>query len=362
MSYHDSLETGGAMKSFIAFGLLVYGIFRIAFFASAIQAAELAASQFNNPPFTAGITVDGQGGSEPGWAAPWLKLGGFSDRGMVVSNPTQEGNGAVQIFASAVFGTSVEREWSTISPVVRVDAYVYVTPGASMDGQIVTATPSSGEIDPRRAGTWKIDSSGTINVFDTTTNGYRSTPFHTIPTQWDKYSLYVNTNSNTYAFLFNDQLYYAPHPLPFLNSMFYVDGINLRALGTLTSYVDNVTVTAITPQRGDLNPDNKLNAADVLAMEQALTNLNGFKTVFGLTDASLLTVADVNNDGSINNADLQALLNQLKGGGAVVSVPEPSPLSLAAIAAAAFMLMSMFSRRFGRPITTPTKIGRWASG
>ena len=121
----------------------------------------------------------------------------------------------------------------------------------------------------------------------------------------------MNTNSNTYAFLFNDQLYIAPHSLSFLNSMFYVDGINLRALGTLTSYVDNVTVEAITPQRGDFNPDNQLNAADVSAMEQALTNLNGYNSALGLTDASLLAIADVNNDGNINNADLQALLNDL---------------------------------------------------
>ena len=89
----------------------------------------LAQSTFNSPPFTVGITVDGQGGSEPGWAAPWQELGGFSDRGHVVSSPTYEGNGAVQLFADQNFGTSVEREWADIVPVVRVDSFVFVTAG-----------------------------------------------------------------------------------------------------------------------------------------------------------------------------------------------------------------------------------------
>jgi PEP-CTERM motif len=205
----------------------------------------LATSNFNIPPFTAGITVDGQGGSEPGWAAPWLKLGGFEDRGHVVTSPTQEGNGAVQIFADMVFGTSVEREWSSSSPIVRVDAYVYATTGASMDGQIVTATPAAGEIDTRRAGAWRIDGSGSIRVFDETVNGFVLTGFQTLPDQWNKYSLIANTNTSTYSFLFNDDEFDSPHPLPFLNDASIVVGINMRALGTLTSYVDNVTVISV---------------------------------------------------------------------------------------------------------------------
>jgi hypothetical protein len=205
----------------------------------------LARSQFNIPPFTPGIPVAGQGASEPGWLAPWWKLGGFDDRGHVVTSPTQEGNGAVQIFADRSLGTSVEREWFVIAPIVRVDAFVYITPGAEMDGSIVTATPASGEIDPRRAGNWRIEASGLIALFDTTVNGWVSTGFHTLPNQWNQYSLIADTTTSTYSFLFNDQPFNSPHPLPFINPMFYVDGINLRAAGVLTSYVDNVTVTAI---------------------------------------------------------------------------------------------------------------------
>jgi len=205
----------------------------------------LATSNFNIPPFTAGISVDGQGGSEAGWAAPWQKLGGFDDRGHVVTSPTHEGNGAVQLFADQVFGTSVEREWSAVSDFVRVDAYVYVTPGASMNGQIVTATPAAGEIDTRRAAAWQIDGSGLVTVFDNTVNGYVSTGFQTLHSQWNKYSLIANTTTNTYVFLFNDDEFDSPHPLPLLNNASVLVGINMRALGTLTSYVDNVTVMSV---------------------------------------------------------------------------------------------------------------------
>jgi hypothetical protein len=220
--------------------------------AQGVPVTPMAQSGFNNPPFTAGITVDGQGGSEPGWAAPWQKLGGFSDRGHVVTSPTYEGNGAVQLFADQIFGTSVEREWANIVPIVRVDSFVYVTPGASMNGQIVTATPASGEIDTRSAGNWQIEGNGLIDVFDKTTNGFVHTGFSTLPNQWNEFSLIANSNTHTYSFLLNNQPFNSPHPLPYLNSMAYVDGINLRALGTLTSYADFVQVSAVPEPPGFL--------------------------------------------------------------------------------------------------------------
>jgi fibronectin-binding autotransporter adhesin len=60
-----------------------------------------------------------------------------------------------------------------------------------------------------------------------------------------EFSLIANTNTHTFSFLFNNQPFNSPHPLPFLNSMAYVDGINLRALGTLTSYADFVQVSEV---------------------------------------------------------------------------------------------------------------------
>ena len=114
------------MKTLIAVAVLTGGLLR----AMPAAADVLATSNFDVPPFTAGISVAGQGGSEPGWAAPWQEIGGFSDRGHVVTTPTYEGTGSVQLFADEVYGTSVEHEWANIVPQVEVDAYVYVTPGA----------------------------------------------------------------------------------------------------------------------------------------------------------------------------------------------------------------------------------------
>jgi hypothetical protein len=213
--------------------------------AIATTVTVLASSNFDPPAYTAGITVGGQGVGEPGWAAPWQEIGGTGGRGLVVTSPANEGGGAVQLLADQEFGTSVEREWSAIDPIVRVDAYVYVTPGAAMDGQIVTATPASGEIDTRSAGEFEISGSGLINVYNPARGGLVSTGFHTLPNAWNEYSLIVNTNTDTYSFLFNNQPYNPPQPLGFRNSMFYVDGINLRAEGTLSSYIDDVTVTAV---------------------------------------------------------------------------------------------------------------------
>ena len=53
------------------------------------------------------------------------------------------------------------------------------------------------------------------------------------------------------------------------------------------------------PVHGDVNGDGHFNAADIKALEQALTNG---------TSSGLVNVADFNNDGAVTNVDLQGML------------------------------------------------------
>jgi hypothetical protein len=107
--------------------------------------------------------------------------------------------------------------------------------------------------------------------------------------------------------------------------------------------VDNVTfgtlnVAYLLPLAGDFNSNGLLDAPDVPAMLKALTDVPGFKSTRGLSDAALLGLGDLNGDNKFTNADIQPLLNALAtGGGSIEAVPEPASLLLAmscAVAAA----------------------------
>src|SRR5262249_17759539 len=96
---------------------------------------------------------------------------------------------------------------------------------------------------------------------------------------------------------------------------------------------------------GDFNLDHHVDAGDVPAMLAAMANLSGFQTDHSLTDDVMHTLEDVNGDGTVNNADIQYLINLLKNGGGDNSVvPEPSWLGLVGLGAGLLMLR----RRAGR--------------
>jgi hypothetical protein len=101
------------------------------------------------------------------------------------------------------------------------------------------------------------------------------------------------------------------------------------------SSLTSLTLTAVPDSfhAGDFNFDHHVNAADVPAMLNALTDLNSYRAAMSLTNAGLLSIGDINGDGKITNADLQALLTLLKsGGGSVDAVSEPATLALLALA------------------------------
>jgi len=94
-----------------------------------------------------------------------------------------------------------------------------------------------------------------------------------------------------------------------------------------------VSVVSVNLLPGDFNRDGHVDAADVLAMEQALANLPAYETAKGLSNSQLLAIGDINGDGKVTNADLQSLLIYLQnGGGSISTVPEPASWILASLA------------------------------
>lgn len=100
-----------------------------------------------------------------------------------------------------------------------------------------------------------------------------------------------------------------------------------------TYYADNIKLV-VPGGSGDFDQDGHTNQADIQAMLVALKDLNAYKAAHNnLTDPQLLGIADVNGDGSVTNADTQALLDKLKSGGGSgpSAVPEPASVVVAFI-------------------------------
>ncbi|HZZ29337.1 MAG TPA: dockerin type I domain-containing protein [Pirellulales bacterium] len=103
------------------------------------------------------------------------------------------------------------------------------------------------------------------------------------------------------------------------------------AAGSYTMTISDVEAFSL-PILGDVNRDGHLDAKDVTAMEQALTNEATFAAGESLTTAQLNLIGDMNGDGKFNNTDLQSLINALKSGkGSTEDVPEPSTFVLLAL-------------------------------
>ena len=115
-------------------------------------------------------------------------------------------------------------------------------------------------------------------------------------------------------------------------SVTYNLGVSDQALPGATSNTPltltvMATVNAYAP--GDFNLDHHVDSADIGPMLQALTDASGYELQYGVSPTELAEIGDVDNDGSMTNADLQALENELIAGqGSSTSVPEPTSLVL----------------------------------
>jgi hypothetical protein len=117
------------------------------------------------------------------------------------------------------------------------------------------------------------------------------------------------------------------------------------SLGTMAAgglEIDNIRLI----EPGDFNQDGHVDASDIVAGERALANLPAYEATYNMSAYDMNLIGDVNGDGKVNNADLQALINNLKAGlGSTSSVPEPASLTMLGVGGALFLAGRRRSRR-----------------
>ena len=99
----------------------------------------------------------------------------------------------------------------------------------------------------------------------------------------------------------------------------------------------NVTGLFPGPSLGDLDRDGIMSNSDIDWMTAALADPQKFRLDNNLSTANFLTETDFNHDGQFTNADIQAFLTMLHGGGSD-TVPEPSAVVLAIVGIAGFAI------------------------
>ncbi|HEY2826955.1 MAG TPA: autotransporter-associated beta strand repeat-containing protein [Pirellulales bacterium] len=106
------------------------------------------------------------------------------------------------------------------------------------------------------------------------------------------------------------------------------------------------TANEIVPVVGDINQDGHVNAADIGAIELALTNPSSYAGLHSaFTSKDISFILDVDTNGSVNNGDLMYLISGLKSGGVFLQVPEPSTLVLGLFGAVSLAGVAIRRRR-----------------
>ena len=82
-------------------------------------------------------------------------------------------------------------------------------------------------------------------------------------------------------------------------------------ISTEGTFPGEYILAAIPIVKGDWNQDGQRTADDLTAMLTVLTDLPAFQAKNGLSPADLLTIADINVDGQVNNRDIQAMIDLL---------------------------------------------------
>ena len=111
--------------------------------------------------------------------------------------------------------------------------------------------------------------------------------------------------------------------------------------------ISGTAAVSVNYLKGDINFDGHRDGADIVAFMQAITNVSGYQTQQGLSNQDLLTIADINGDNHVNNADLQYLINLLVDGGGSTSAGS-------AISGNRSITLSNAAPSFDTPLPPPT--------
>jgi hypothetical protein len=84
---------------------------------------------------------------------------------------------------------------------------------------------------------------------------------------------------------------------------------------------------------GDFDLNGRITNADLQGMLAAIKDLNAFAAANGLSSANALALADINQDGVVNAADVQMLMSMLtQSSSSPLNVPEPATWLLVGMA------------------------------
>jgi hypothetical protein len=120
--------------------------------------------------------------------------------------------------------------------------------------------------------------------------------------------------------------------------------------GPLASYGRMFLLDLLGPLAGDFNRDRQITSADLPLMLQALADPAGYKMAYHVSDSDFAIIGDLDHSGTVDNADVQAMIFRLQNPGGDVlpsAVPEPGALSLLLPATLATL-----------PLTQPRLLGR----
>ncbi|HZZ27078.1 MAG TPA: autotransporter-associated beta strand repeat-containing protein [Pirellulales bacterium] len=142
-----------------------------------------------------------------------------------------------------------------------------------------------------------------------------------------------------------DQVFVGSDNTGLLGQLSQIKFDNYKTGASILSNGEIVPVSATLILPGDFNFNGHVDAADILPMESALTNLTGFETTNSLSNFDMVSLGDFNSDGKVTNADLQGFLNFLQsGGGSVNAVPEPTALVLLLLGSPVIWLLRIFRK------------------